>query len=79
MLLIVAIFLVLGSLVARESGAQTGVRKMTITGEEEKAAHGRIIGSRAPVEVFTILNPVPDKLDKFVKSEKTVSLEVLII
>jgi hypothetical protein len=79
MLLIMAIFLVFGSLAEQESGAQTGVRKMNITGEIAKAAHGYIIRGKVPAEIFTILNPVPNILDKFVKSEKTVSLEVRIV
>ena len=85
-LIIMAIFLVFGSLASQELGAQTAqtqtVRKMDLTGVIAKARHGYIIRSRrgnAPGEIFTILNPVPDKLDAFVKSEKTVSLEVRIV
>ena len=79
LLLIMAIFLVFGSLAARDSGAQTGVRKMTITGEIAKAANGYIIRGKVPAEIFTILNPEPNMLNEFVKSEKTVSLEVRIV
>ena len=79
LLLIAAIFLLLGPLAATESGAQTGVRKINITGEIAKAAHGYIIRGKVPAEVFTILNPEPKVLDAFVKSEKTVSMEVRIV
>jgi hypothetical protein len=79
LLLLMAIFLVLGSLAAQESSPQTGVRKMNITGEIAKAQHGYIIRGKVPAEIFTILNPAPDKLDAFVKSEKTISLEVRIV
>ncbi len=68
-------FLVLGFLAARESGAQTHLRKMNITGKIAEARHGYIIRGKVPAEVFTILNPAPDKFNAFVKSEKTVSLE----
>ncbi len=77
--LIAAIFLVLGFLAARESGAQTHLRKMNITGEIAEARHGCIIRGKVPAEVFTILNPAPDKLNAFVKSEKTISLEVRVV
>jgi len=79
LLLIVAVFIFIGLLAARDSGAQTVVRKMKITGEIAEAQHGYIIRGKVPAEVFTILNPVPEKLDAFVKSEKTVSLEVRIV
>ena len=79
MLLIMAIFLVFGSLAEQDSGAQTGVRKMNITGEIAKAAHGYIIRGKVPAEIFSILNPEPSILDKFVKSEKIVSIEVRIV
>jgi len=79
LLLIMAISLVFGSLAEQEAGAQTGVRKMNITGEIAKAAHGYIIRGKVPAEIFTILNPEPKILDAFVKSEKTVSLEVRIV
>ena len=79
LLLIMAISLVFGSLTEQEAGAQTGVRKMNITGEIAKAAHGYIIRGKVPAEVFTILNPEPNILDAFVKSEKIVPIEVRIV
>ncbi|MDP1990008.1 MAG: FKBP-type peptidyl-prolyl cis-trans isomerase [Syntrophales bacterium] len=70
----------------RQSGAQTGqartVRKMNITGEIAKAKQGYIIRAKrgnVPTEIYTILNPAPNILDGFVKSEKTVPIEVRII
>jgi hypothetical protein len=75
----VAVFPAFGSLAAGESRAQTGVRKMNIMGEIAKAAHGYIIRGKVPAEIFTILNPEPNILDNFVKSEKTVTMEVRIV
>jgi len=82
LLLVAAIFLVFGPLADQGSEAQTSVRKMNLTGEIAKARHGYIIRSRrgnAPSEIFTILNSEPKTLDGFVKSEKTVSIEVRIV
>ncbi|MBN2034206.1 MAG: FKBP-type peptidyl-prolyl cis-trans isomerase [Deltaproteobacteria bacterium] len=61
---------------------QQPVRKMNITGEIGKAEHGYIIRSKKGnvlSEIYTILNPDPEVLDEFVKSEKTVPIEVRII
>ena len=55
---------------------------MDLTGEIAKAQHGYIIRSRrgnAPSEIYTILNPEPKILDGFVKSGKTVAIEVRIV
>ena len=72
-----------GDQAARQSGAQTGpkgtVRQMSITGEIGKAAHGYIIRGKQPQMIWTILNPDPNILDAFVKSEKTVPIEVRIV
>jgi hypothetical protein len=61
--------------------AQTGtVKKTSLSGVIAKSRNSRyIIRSRrgnAPGEIFTILNPDPKVLDEFVKSEKTVPIEV---
>lgn len=55
------------------------VRKMIITGEIAQASHGYIIRGKVPSAIFTILNPDPKVLDKFVKSGKTVKIEVRIV
>jgi FKBP-type peptidyl-prolyl cis-trans isomerase len=58
------------------------VRKMTLTGEIAKSEQGYIIRSRKGgvlSEIYTILNPNPKVLDGFVKSEKTVPIEVRIV
>jgi hypothetical protein len=55
------------------------VRKMSITGEIAKAAHGYIIRGKQPQMIWTILNPDPNILDAFVKSEKTVPIEIRIV
>jgi FKBP-type peptidyl-prolyl cis-trans isomerase FklB len=69
--------------VQQQSGAQSGqtsaVRQMNITGEIAKAAHGYIIRGKQPQMIWTILNPDPKILDAFVKSEKTVPMEVRIV
>ena len=67
----------------QQPGAQTvrasAVKKMNIMGEIDKAAHGYIIRGKAPAMICTILNPDPKILDGFVKSGKTVSIEVRIV
>jgi FKBP-type peptidyl-prolyl cis-trans isomerase FklB len=65
------------------SSAQTArtpaVRQMNITGEIAKAANGYIIRGKQPQMIWTVLNPDPKILDAFVKSEKTVPMEVRIV
>jgi len=58
---------------------QQPVRKMSITGEIAKAAHGYVIRGRQPQMIWTVLNPDPNVLDAFVKSEKTVPIEIRIV
>jgi hypothetical protein len=64
-------------------GAQARtVRKMNMTGEIVKAGQGYIIQAKrgnVPTEIYTILNPDPKALDEFVKSGKTVPIEVRIV
>ena len=72
-----------GDEAAQPSGAQTGqqrtVRQMNITGEIGKATHGYIIRGKQPQMIWTVLNPDPKILDAFVKSEKTVPIEIRIV
>jgi FKBP-type peptidyl-prolyl cis-trans isomerase FklB len=64
---------------AAQSAQSPAVRQMSITGEIGKAAHGYIIRGKQPQMIWTILNPDPKILDAFVKSEKTVPMEVRIV
>ena len=75
-----------GDKTAQQLSPQTGqtraVRKMKLTGEIAKSAHGYIIRSRrgkALGEIYSILNPDPKVLDEFVKSEKAVQIEARIV
>jgi FKBP-type peptidyl-prolyl cis-trans isomerase FklB len=75
-----------GDKTAQQSGVQTSqkstVRKMSLTGEIGKMQNGYIIRSKKGnvlSEIYTILNPDPKVLDEFVKSEKTVPIEVRIV
>ena len=55
------------------------VRQMSVTGEIGKSQHGYIIRGKQPQMIWTILNPDPNILDAFVKSEKTVPIEIRIV
>jgi len=58
------------------------VRKMSMTGEITKTEYGYVIQSKRGnvlSEIYTILNPDSKVLDEFVKSEKTVPIEVRIV
>lgn len=65
-----------------QTGKTYPSKTLNIQGEIGKAEHGYIIRSRrdnTPSEIYTILNPDPGILDEFVKSEKTVPMEVRVI
>jgi FKBP-type peptidyl-prolyl cis-trans isomerase FklB len=67
---------------AAQTGQKSTLRKMNLTGEIAKTGQGYIIRSRignVPSEIYTILNPDPNVLDEYVKSEKTVPIEVRIV
>jgi len=51
--------------------------KLTITGKIAKAEQGYIIQGQKPPELFTILNPNPQVLDRLVKSGKTVTIQAV--
>ncbi len=55
------------------------VKSMNITGEIALMNQGYIIRGKAPVEIFTILNPNPDILDKIIAKGKDVSVLVRIV
>lgn len=65
-----------------QTSRQSTEKKMTMTGEIAKAEHGYIIRSKrnnVPSEIYTILNPNTKVLDAYVKSKKTVSIDVHIV
>ncbi len=82
-LVISAVLFTCGSTLAQVPKEQAGqkrmIRQMNITGVIAKSGNGYIIRGKVPAEIFTILNPVPDTLDRFVKSEKIVKLEARIV
>ena len=57
----------------------TAANSMAITGIIIKEPDGYFIQGQRPAEVFTILNPVPDQLDKFVKSGQPAKIDVRIV
>ena len=67
----------------KPSAPQTAqTRKMSLVGEIGKSQNGYIIRSKINgvlSEIYTILNPDPKILDKFVKSEKDVPIEVRVV
>lgn len=67
---------------AAQAKPARAVKRMSTTGEIGKSEHGYIIRTRkgnVPTEILTVLNPDPKILDEFVKSEKTVPIEVRIV
>ena len=52
---------------------------MSITGEIAEGRNNYIIRGKVPSMILTILNPDPKILDEFVKTEKTVKVEVRIV
>jgi hypothetical protein len=83
LLLIIAVIVACSSPAVQETKEKTvqkrPVRKMSVTGEIAKSAHGYIIRGKVPSMIFTILNPAPTILDEFVKSEKIVPIVVRIV
>ena len=59
----------------------TQVRTMSVTGEiaENYNSTGYIIRGKKPSMILTILNPEPKILDEYVKSGKTVEIDVWIV
>ncbi len=55
------------------------ILKMTVTGKIVKVSDGYFIQGQNPPEVFTILNPIPVKLDNIVNSGEAVKIDVRII
>ena len=50
---------------------------MSITGKIMKTDQGYVIQGQEPKEIFTILNPNPQALDRIVKSGKSVTIEAV--
>lgn len=75
------ILFVSGPPACKHSTAQTApkntVINLNITGEIVKDTNGYIIRGKSPAELFTILNPNPDILDKLVNSGETVTIEAV--
>jgi len=57
----------------------SATQSMAITGKIVKEAGGYYIQGQRPSSIFTILNPVPKKLDGIVKNGKSVEIEVRIV
>lgn len=65
--------------IAGQPGQISGARQMNLTGEIAVAAHGYIIRGNSPSEIFTILNPNAEVLDKIIEKGKVVELKVHIV
>ena len=58
----------------------TQVREMTVTGEIAEGYNSYVIQGKTPsTMIWTILNPEPAILDEYVKSGKTVEIDVWIV
>jgi hypothetical protein len=57
----------------------SSTRQMNITGEIALMTQGYIIRGKAPAEIFTILNPNPEVLDKIIAKGKDVDVLVRIV
>ena len=55
--------------------SEAPVVKINITGKVIKDSQGYSIRGKRPAEIFTILNPNPEILDKIVKSGRLVKIE----
>ena len=76
------IFGLLGVQCSKNQAAQQPperVRNMTVTGEIAEGYNSYIIRSKTPSMIMTILNPEPKVLDEYVKSGKTVKIDVWIV
>jgi hypothetical protein len=75
--------MLVGTLGGAVSWAQTGpdatVRTMQITGEIAKSGQQYIIRGKVPAEIFTILNPYPNQLAKYMGDGKMAVMDVRIV
>ena len=62
-----------------KGSADLSVRSLEITGEIAQMGEGYIIRGQTPSEIFTILNPKPDLLGKYLKEGKMVQVGVRVV
>ena len=67
------------SSLAAKASQDLSVDNLVITGEIDLLPQGYIIRGTSPAEIFTILNPDPDILDKIIKQGKNVELSVKVV
>jgi len=77
-IVLTGVFLGAGSSLAKTEPL-TPVKAMEIKGEIAQMNQGYIIRGTAPAEIFTILNPNPEILDKYVKNGKIAVVSVRIV
>jgi len=80
-LLVIAGLLLFGTCAAMGGKApqDLSVRSLEITGTIAMVNQGYIIRGSSPPELFTILNPDAEALEKYVLSEKTVTISAKIV
>lgn len=71
--------LVPSSAISAKPAQDLTVNSLIITGEIDLINQNYIIRGTQPAEIFTILNPDPDILDKTVKSGKKVEVYVRVV
>lgn len=57
----------------------TSLRQMQISGEIAKSGQQYIIRGKKPAEIFTILNPYPDQLAKYMGEGKIAEMQVRVV
>ena len=62
-----------------QNGPVSSTIQMNITGEIALMTQGYIIRGKTPAEIFTILNPNPEVLDKIIMKGKDVDVLVRIV
>jgi len=67
------------NVLSEQSNQESLKRQLNITGEIALMTQGYIIRGKAPAEIFTILNPIPDVLDKLIAKGKEVEVLVRIV
>jgi len=80
-LLVIAGLLLFGTCVAMGGKVpqDLSVRSLEITGTIALVNQGYIIRGSSPAELFTILNPDADALEKYIRLEKTVTITAKIV
>jgi hypothetical protein len=62
-----------------QNSQEAFVRKMQISGEIVKSGQQYIIRGKKPAEIFTILNPYPDQLAKYMGEGKIAEMQVRVV